>query len=1676
MKSFVRLLAAGFLMCLATFAQAQITTTFSTTTPNPAIGATFAVEFKVTGFMNVQSVECPISFDPTVLEAVSITSPTLPGFKISAVDSNLTDVVYGKPNHFGPAGRIYTAWLVNLGQFANGYSYPAGAGRIFTINFKALKNCTTVLKVAKVKASDKIEFATPQGPAMVTSQNLTITAGTGDCPTPPPTYTGTKVIANNIYIPKGEIGCMPVTVNGHNNIEAFQYSIQWTDKPLITFEGPRPVGNILPGFDPGYFIPKNNLGYLNAGWASAAGKLTFPNVIAPIYEVCFRAQGAAGTYTPIYPSSVGFNGPSPASIDSINGTPLPKNLWKNSTVPVEDTVYIVSATPPPGSVIFTADKDTVAPNLSTCVDVKAKNFKGIEYAEFALKYDTLKLQYQSINLGANPLGLTAVQSETDPGNNPMPAKGVRHVTVEQNFGFGDFVKYVQFQYRGTGITLPEDATMFSVCFKAIGQVGDNTKVDIGSVLYPSAGILVPIGVWKAIPISGIPVAAVAGNVNIKSALSATLAGTNPTCNAGANGSITSTTAANGCTGTLSYKWAGPGINAGNMTVANPTGLTAGAYTVTITCSVGPVTTTASVTLTQPTAVAFANSPVVVGVNCFNDANGSITLSMTGGTAPYSYAWTGPAPFTNVNAPNLTALKAGNYKVTVTDASNCAFTNSNANITVGSPGSIAVQTTNNSPVKCFDGNNGSITVAISGGTANYTVTWSGPNGYTGNGLTINNLKGGLYTPSVTDGKGCTAVGQPINMQTPMTAMMTTTAPAGDVICFGSTTGKATVTVANGTMPYTYAWRNVSTTALVSTAQNPTNLGCGTYTVVVTDANQCTATGTMVTINCPTAALSVTPTPTAATCGTNGKICLSITGGWSNKTTVWSATNLTGDCPSGVGSGTYTVTVTDEKGCSTTASTMVAGPPQFTMDSSITHVTCFNAANGAITVTPGGGAGGPYKVTWSGTANLTGPSITGLQPGTYSPVVEDKEGCTQTFPAITITSPDVVAVTDTNVTHQLGTGNNGAIDLTAVTGGTAPYTYAWTGPNGFTAATEDIQALAPGVYTIVIKDSKDCSFTASYEIKADFAATAVLKKGACGVSADGCITINIAGTTPGPYSVDWVGNLDGPKTILGSPADICGFAGGSAYTLTVTNAAGQPFTMQPVSVPVLQTAAATSEKKDPFEDTKSGFILLTPFPTNAPLSFSWDNGKTGPALIQLDSGTYKVTITHQVTGCTTVETYKLERQYLPAEFKWLEVTNPTCKTAKDGVLKIQFSGADGPGYEYKWAGPNGVIPGATTTILGGVGAGAYTVTVTDDRNLEFVYDTVLVSQSLLAISTVDELSNINGFQVSGASVCDGVALVSYTGQVNGVTIAWSNGVSAATNSTLCGGAYSVTVTDGLGCSSVWTDALTAPPGLTTAGEPTQAVTCAGACDGKARVIVSGGVAPYQVAWSNGQKETIANAAGFSESIELCGGVYTITVTDKSGITTTYSITLPEPAPVALTFAGQEPSAFSTCDGEIIATSTGTTGLATWTWSVVNRPGKKGDDQRAKGLCAGEVVEFAVVDANGCSATGRDSVPFPPDGCLKTGPVITPNGDNLNDYFGITCIQGVKNTLEIYNRWGQLVYSVENYDSAPGGFVGTKYWEGKTTGGQELPEGAYFFVLNYTDEDENEQQLKGYITLLR
>ena len=210
-------------------------------------------------------------------------------------------------------------------------------------------------------------------------------------------------------------------------------------------------------------------------------------------------------------------------------------------------------------------------------------------------------------------------------------------------------------------------------------------------------------------------------------------------------------------------------------------------------------------------------------------------------------------------------------------------------------------------------------------------------------------------------------------------------------------------------------------------------------------------------------------------TNGTINLTVTGGTPAFTYAWtgpSSYTSTVEDPTGLAAGTYSVTVTDSKGCSYTNSSVVVGAGvEITATDDITNVLCNGNKTGGIDITPGGTS--PFTYLWS-TGNTT-QDLVGVAAGSYSVVITDANKCSKTF-NFTVTQPtalssSAVKVDDTNPSHTVG---NGTIDLT-VTGGTAPYTYAWTGPGVFAATTQDLFSLNYGSYSVTITDANGCTTT-------------------------------------------------------------------------------------------------------------------------------------------------------------------------------------------------------------------------------------------------------------------------------------------------------------------------------------------------------------------------------------------------------------------------------------------------------------------------------------------------------------------------------------------------------------------------------------------------------------------------
>lgn len=319
------------------------------------------------------------------------------------------------------------------------------------------------------------------------------------------------------------------------------------------------------------------------------------------------------------------------------------------------------------------------------------------------------------------------------------------------------------------------------------------------------------GAWTPVESAGFNIAFVLNPVfNVCVPVTATFTVTNANCSS-ADGSAQIN--ATGGTGALTYLWSN------GQTGATLTGVTSGLYTVTITDASGCTTDTSVTIQDQSTLTATASASNVL---CNGGTTGSVTVTPANGQAPYTYTWAGSA---NTSA-TLNNVGAGTYTATVTDDNGCTFIVSG---TVTQPSALGGSTTHTN-VACFDGTTGSVTVSATGGTAPYTYAWSGS---ASTGATLNNVGAGTYTVTITDANSCvfTATG---------TVTQPTNAPSvsGTV---NNNTSSINITATGGTAPYTYAWSNGATT------EDLTGVANGSYTVTVTDANGCTTTGTYTVLN-------------------------------------------------------------------------------------------------------------------------------------------------------------------------------------------------------------------------------------------------------------------------------------------------------------------------------------------------------------------------------------------------------------------------------------------------------------------------------------------------------------------------------------------------------------------------------------------------------------------------------------------------------------------------------------------------------------------------------------------------------------------------------------------------------------------------------------------------------------
>ncbi len=979
------------------------------------------------------------------------------------------------------------------------------------------------------------------------------------------------------------------------------------------------------------------------------------------------------------------------------------------------------------------------------------------------------------------------------------------------------------------------------------------------------------------------------------ALTAPTTSTNATC--ATLGSAT--VMAGGGTPGYTYVW-----NPSGNTNATATGLSAGTYTVTVKDANGCTqTNTAIVTNTGALNVTTA----VTNVLC-NGGTGSILATVTGGTTPYTYAWT-PIGGTNANATGLTI---GTYTISVTDANGCT---GSATATITQPPALTATATATSTV--CGGNTGTATVTAVGGTPTYTYSWA-PGGQTN--ATATGLSVGIYTVTVTDKNGCTATASAnvISIST-LTANITAST---NILCNGGATGSATVTAAGGTPAYTYAWAPSGQTNATATG-----LTAGSYNVTVTDNNGCSIVAT-VTLTQPPLLTATMGAPTNLKCNgdANGSATVTAAGGTPAYTYAWTPTGGATATGTGLTAGNYTVTVTDNNGCTATATITITQPTAITATTTIVQSVCGNP-NGSATVTAGGGTPA-YTYAWA-PGGQTNATATGLTVGIYTITVTDNNGCTQTATAnVTSTPPLTVTTTTTGV---LCNGGSTGTATSTVVGGTAPFTYAWT-PTGGTNATAT--GLSIGTYTITVNDINGCSGTATATITqpAALTATATATQTTCAGNT-GTTTVTAAGGTPA-YTYSWAPGGQTNATATGLSAGI--------YTITVTDNNGCTQTAS-ASVTTIggETVSITASTNITCNGANDGTATANVVGGTGPYTYAWTPaGGTTANATGLSAGIYTITVTDN-NGCIAFTTVTItEPPVLTAAIT--STTNIVCNGVNIGSLTVTAGGGT-PNYTYAWAPAGGAAPTAN-----GLSAGTYTVTVTDANGCTATA-TGTITQPTLLTANISATVNITCFGLNNGSLA-----VAAAGGTPAYTYAWApSGGTSAIASGLSAGSYTVNVTDANGCTATTTGTITQPAVLTAAMTNTGNITCFGSNNGTLTVTPAGGTTVYTYAWapSGGNTATASN---------LSAGTYTVNITDANGCTTTASGTITEPTPLTVTASG--PGTICPNSKALLSSiPAGGTGPYTYSWSSGGSTGTT-----SVIVPSTSTYTISITDNNGCTAS--------------------------------------------------------------------------------------------------------------
>ena len=818
------------------------------------------------------------------------------------------------------------------------------------------------------------------------------------------------------------------------------------------------------------------------------------------------------------------------------------------------------------------------------------------------------------------------------------------------------------------------------------------------------------------------------------------------------------------------------------TTASISGLSSGTYTVSITNHFG-FNIHLIRTLSNPDTLTLS-STINPNIACSGTPNGSISVNLSGGATPYSYVWSTGDTFSSISN-----LAAGSYTITISDSLGCTKSES---LTIIQPTTLLGTVQIDSNVSCYILSNGGVSAVASGGTSPYTYSWNDiptsttngpppPGGYTPytfpgnlqlNTSFLSGIPGGTYFVTITDANGCSTTSN--GVVTSPDSLEAGVAIDSNATCNGFSDGGVSAGVNGGIGPFSYLWNNNDTTASI------TGLPVGTYTVTITDQNGCTATDDEP-VSEPPVLTVTTALDSSITC--HGLSTAGVTAQGAGGSPYFGGTpynytwnnNSWGASLTGIPVGTYTVTVSDENGCTVSTSVNIHEPDTLVSAINIdSSITCFGLSNGGASASATGGII-PYTYSWNN--NNTTSSITGVSANTYTVTITDQNGCTDST-SISFIQPDTLIASinlDSNVSC-FGLSNAGATSI--ATGGTIPFSYVWSN----TGPTDHITGVIAATYTVTITDHNGCSDTASIELTQPdtlIASISIDSLITCFGDADGKLSSAATGGN-GNYSYAW--NTATNTSVFANTSSVSAL-NSNTYYLTITDANNCSDTASIfLADPNLLTSTITIDSNVTCYGGSNGGLTSIATGGTGALSLLWNNGDTNVSITGLTALTYTVTITDS-KGCThtSSKTVTESNQII------VDLGNDT-SVCLGSTLTLDA----GAGFQsYLW---NDNATSQTNNVNTNIANVAdYEVTVTDNNGCNGM-DTIEVTVHQPSTVSISGVSNLCSYEIDTLSATSGFA--SYLWNTNDTS---SDLIIDATVLPSGNQNYSITATDTNGCLS-------------------------------------------------------------------------------------------------------------------------------------------------------------------------------------------------------------------------------------------------------------------------------------